>query len=93
MIYRTQTCTRFSIHNDIYAHVLQNSEKQVGPNDSMISDLVLWSVFSAQYRKTCTLQEGPHGLQLDLGVSSLSTHLFQGTGIGLQSVQGANGIL
>lgn len=45
------------------------------------------------YHQACSLQEAPHGLELELRVTPLSTHLLQGTGIGLQGIEGAYCVL
>ena len=45
------------------------------------------------YHKARSLQEAPHSHELKLRVPTLSSHLFQGTGIGLKCVEGADCIL
>jgi hypothetical protein len=45
------------------------------------------------YHKASSLQEAPHSHELKLRVPTLSPHLFQGTGVGLKCVKGADCIL
>lgn len=54
---------------------------------------VLWELIQMTNSESGAFKEAFHGLELQLRVAPLSAYLFQSTGIGLQCVQSANGVL
>lgn len=85
----------------------KNKEKWIQPDENahLIKSVVIASSFGlfeskrgldsvwATHCETGALQEAFHGHQLQPRVTPLPSDLIQGAGIGLQGVQGANGVL